>query len=196
MSKKKNHGQSTEHLKILLFLSPSEDLFILWGQITGDLSAVKKALVDVSSSLQDCPPFDKAPTHMTRPLEDSPYGACPESQAHPIHVSSSLPLPLPQNSGTSASHGDTSPLSLPRYAERVVCDKDKKDSPQQEVVFRMLCSDHAAGWVIGKRGAIVKALQNEAGASIMFAAPTNESGDRVVTISAWEVRLLTIIRGS
>ncbi|KAG7969701.1 hypothetical protein I3843_07G044800 [Carya illinoinensis] len=155
-------------------------------QITGDLSAVKKALVDVSSSLQDCPPFDKAPTHMTRPLEDSPYGACPESQAHPIHVSSSLPLPLPQNSGTSASHGDTSPLSLPRYAERVVCDKDKKDSPHQEVVFRMLCSDHAAGWVIGKRGAIVKALQNEAGASIMFAAPTNESGDRVVTISAWE----------
>ncbi|XP_041017396.1 KH domain-containing protein HEN4-like isoform X1 [Juglans microcarpa x Juglans regia] len=155
-------------------------------QITGDLLAVKKALVDVSSSLQDCPPFDKATTHKTRPLEDSPYGASPESQAHLIHVSSSLPPPLPENSGTSTSHGDTSPLSLLRYAERVVSGKDKKGSPQQEVVFRMLCSYHAAGWVIGKRGAIVKALQNEAGASIMFAAPTNKSGERVVTISAWE----------
>lgn len=169
---------------------------MLWGQITGDLLAVKKALVDVSSSLQDCPPFDKAPINKTRPLEESPYGASPESQAHLIHVSSSLRPPMPENSGISALNGETSPLSLPRYVERVVSSKDKKGSPQQEVVFRLLCSDHAAGWVIGKRGAIVKALQNEAGASIMFAAPTNESGERMVTISAWEVRLVTIIRGS
>lgn len=67
---------------------------------------------------------------------------------------------------------------------------------QQEVVFRMLCTNHAAGWVIGKRGAIVRALQNESGASIMFAAPLTESGERVATISAWEVCHATIIPGS
>uniref|UniRef100_A0A7N2LYS3 K Homology domain-containing protein n=1 Tax=Quercus lobata TaxID=97700 RepID=A0A7N2LYS3_QUELO len=59
-------------------------------------------------------------------------------------------------------------------------------SDKQEVIFRMLCSNNAAGYVIGKKGTIVRAMQNEAGASIMFAAPLTESRERVVTISAWE----------
>lgn len=74
--------------------------------------------------------------------------------------------------------------------------QDIKSTQQQEVVFRMLCTNHAAGWVIGKRGAIVRALQNESGASIMFAAPLTESGERVAIISAWEVCHATIIPGS
>lgn len=74
--------------------------------------------------------------------------------------------------------------------------QDKKGTQQQEVVFRMLCANHAAGWVIGKKGTIVRVLQNESGASIKFAAPLTESGERVATISAWEVCHATVIPGS
>lgn len=74
--------------------------------------------------------------------------------------------------------------------------QDKKGRQEEEVVFRMLCTKHAAGWVIGKRGAIVRALENESGASIMFAASLTESGERVATISAREVCHAAIIPGS
>ncbi|KAB1201889.1 hypothetical protein CJ030_MR8G002341 [Morella rubra] len=156
-------------------------------QITGGVLAVKKALVDVSHCLQDCPQLDKASTPLTRPLEVSPYRASAEPHAEPFpNFSSLLSPPSPENSGISASTGDLSLSSSWNHGDGVVAGQDKQGTQQKEVVFRMLCSDHAAGWVIGKRGSIVRALQNEAGASIMFASPSTESGERVVTISAWE----------
>lgn len=156
--------------------------------------AVKKALVDVSHCLQDCPQLDKASTPLTRPLEVSPYRASAEPHAEPFpNFSSLLSPPSPENSGISASTGDLSLSSSWNHGDGVVAGQDKQGTQQKEVVFRMLCSDHAAGWVIGKRGSIVRALQNEAGASIMFASPSTESGERVVTISAWEVCHATVI---
>lgn len=144
---------------------------------------MKKALIEVSTSLQDCLPTDKAPTPLTRPLGGSSFGSSPDPHAELLpHFSSPLP-PLPGNLGSRTSNGNT---SLPIHPDVVVSGKEKKGT-EQEVVFRMLCSNHAAGCVIGKKGVIVRALQNEAGASISFAAPLTESGERVVAISAWEV---------
>uniref|UniRef100_A0A7N2M009 K Homology domain-containing protein n=1 Tax=Quercus lobata TaxID=97700 RepID=A0A7N2M009_QUELO len=96
----------------------------MWMEdIVGGILAVKKALIDVSTSLQD-----KTPTPLNRPIGGASSGASPD-EFFP-NLSTLLP-------------------ALP--------------------------------------GTIVRAMQNEAGASIMFAAPLTESRERVVTISAWEV---------
>ncbi|XP_059438247.1 RNA-binding KH domain-containing protein RCF3-like isoform X2 [Corylus avellana] len=151
-------------------------------QITDGPLASKKEQ-DVSTYLQDCLSVGKAPTPFTRPLGSSSYGASPDPHAELFsHLSSPL-LPLPGNSGNSSSNANT--LSSLIHANGVVSGQDKKGT-RQEVVFRMLCSGHAAGSVIGKKGTIVRALQNEAGASISFSSPLTESHERVVTISAWE----------
>lgn len=160
----------------------AEYVFILWGQITGGILDVKKPLIDVSTCLQDCSLLDGSPAPVTRPLGDSSYRAFPDPELLP-HLCSPLSL-LAGNSGTNALNGNMSSSLI--HADGAVSCQDKKGS-QQEVVFRMLCSNHAAGCVIGKRGSIVRALQNETGASISFAAPLTEAGERVVTISAWEV---------
>jgi poly(rC)-binding protein 2/3/4 len=50
----------------------------------------------------------------------------------------------------------------------------------------MICSHGAAGSIIGTGGSIVRALQNQTGASISFAPPITNSDDRLVTVSALE----------
>ncbi|XP_075654553.1 RNA-binding KH domain-containing protein RCF3-like isoform X2 [Castanea sativa] len=136
-------------------------------QIVGGILAVKKALIDVSTSLQD-----KSPTPLNRPIGGSSSGASPD-EFFP-NLSALLPALPGEN---SYSNGNT-------WSSDAVLGKELNDT--QEVTFRMLCSNNAAGYVIGKKGTIVRAMQNESGASIMFAAPLTESRERVVTISAGE----------
>lgn len=59
---------------------------------------------------------------------------------------------------------------------------------QHEVVFRMLCSADRIGGVIGNSGAIVRALENELGASISVSYPAFDCNERIITITAFEVR--------
>lgn len=63
--------------------------------------------------------------------------------------------------------------------------------PQQEVTFRILCSHERVGVVIGKQGMVVRALQNESGASINVASPVPDCKERLVTITATEVSTAT-----
>ncbi|XP_076894515.1 KH domain-containing protein HEN4-like [Bidens hawaiensis] len=58
--------------------------------------------------------------------------------------------------------------------------------PQQEIVFRMLCSSDRVGSVIGKSGSIIQALQNESGANISFSGPVAGCDERVITITSKE----------
>ncbi|XP_057962067.1 KH domain-containing protein HEN4-like isoform X2 [Malania oleifera] len=149
-------------------------------QIMGAILAVKKALVTVSRCLQECPPLDKAPKHVGRPVEVASYGDFPDPHVEfQPQNNSSLPS-LPGNSVdyTSGRH----PLSTD--FDRIT-NLDAK-SGQHEVKFKLLCPNGAVGGVIGKGGAIVKALQKETGASINVAAPFVMSSERVVTISALE----------
>ncbi|XWS29606.1 hypothetical protein CRYUN_Cryun24cG0043500 [Craigia yunnanensis] len=149
-------------------------------QITGGTLAVKKALVAVSGCLQACPPLDKEPAPMSTPTELPSRGTSPHQHKEFFpHLSSLLP-PMPANSVSGASNAHFSSMDA---------DTDSNldsNGTQKEVVFRMLCSNGAAGAIIGKKGAIVRALQNQTGASIMFASLVTESGERVVTISALE----------
>ncbi|KAJ7943748.1 KH domain-containing protein family [Quillaja saponaria] len=145
-------------------------------QITGDILAVKKALIAVSSCLQDHPPLDKARTSLSRPIATSPLGPSPDIHTEFFpHLTSRLP-PVQVKPVSYASQGTTSSKGGCRGAT----------GRQQEVVFRLLVSNKDAGSLIGHRGTMVRALQNETGASIIFAAPTNEFGERIVTISALE----------
>ncbi|XP_054809617.1 KH domain-containing protein HEN4-like isoform X3 [Prosopis cineraria] len=147
-------------------------------QITGRTLAVKKALIAVSHCLQDCPPLDKAPTS-SRMLTSSPPDRAPndlEAENFP-HLNSWL-LPVQGKSQydaldqTANTNGESRPGP-----------KDK----ELEVVFRLLCSNRIAGSIIGKKGAIVRALESRTGASIIFAPPLSKFADRIVTISAVEI---------
>lgn len=145
-------------------------------QITGAILAVKKALVAVTECLHDCPLYNRDPMSFTRPAERPSRMAFsdPHEEFFP-HLSSLLP-PLfgkSANCQSVSSNADEDP------------NQDGK-ATKQEVSFRLLCSNGAAGSIIGKKGTIVRTLQNETGASIIFAAPINMSGERVVTISALE----------
>ncbi|OMO56302.1 hypothetical protein CCACVL1_26646 [Corchorus capsularis] len=149
-------------------------------QITGGTLAVKKALVAVSACLQSCPPLDREPTPMSIPTERPSRGVSPDPHKEFFpHLSSLLP-PMPANSASAASSAQFSTMDAEGDSNL------DSSGTQKEVVFRMLCSNSSAGAIIGKKGAIVRAFQNQTGASIMFATPVTGSGERVVTISALE----------
>ncbi|KAL0715375.1 hypothetical protein Bca4012_064697 [Brassica carinata] len=57
---------------------------------------------------------------------------------------------------------------------------------EEEVAFRLLCPADKVGSLIGKGGAVVRALQNETGAAIKVSDPTHETEERIVVISARE----------
>lgn len=58
---------------------------------------------------------------------------------------------------------------------------------EEEVVFKLLCHHDKVGSLIGKGGSVVRALQNETGASIQIVEAGPDSDERIVVISAREV---------
>lgn len=147
-------------------------------QITGRILAVKKALIAVSQCLQDCPPLGNGPapwsTPTVRPLDKASDD--PHTELFP-HLNSWL-LPMQERSPYNASEKTTYSNGESRH--------DTKGT-ELEVVFRLLCSNSVAGSVIGKKGAIVRALESKTCASIIFAPPLSKFAERIVTISAVEV---------
>lgn len=142
---------------------------------------MKKAFIAVSSCLQDQSFLESEPTFLNRFSEFSSSGASHDSESN-AEIFPNLSLLLSQtsfknNASVDSSMADASGVST----------QDDAKGTQQEVVFRLLCSNDTAGSVIGRKGSIVRALENETGADIRFAAPKTSSGERVVTISAFEV---------
>ncbi|KAF8406106.1 hypothetical protein HHK36_008186 [Tetracentron sinense] len=156
------------------------DLNLCISLITGDILAVKKALVAVSRCLQDCPPVDKVPKAVSRHVKSVPIGTFPDEHVEfPPHRSSLLP----PTSGSSVDYSSRfHPLSTD--VERIPTLDPKRT--RQEVAFRMLCSTAKVGGVIGKGGTIVRALEIETGTSISVGAPVAESDERVITVYALE----------
>ncbi|KAJ4962643.1 hypothetical protein NE237_022582 [Protea cynaroides] len=156
--------------------SPNDEVI----QITGDILAVKKALVAVSGRLQTSSPTDKVQSVVSWPIETNSHGSFPDSHGEFLPYRSSLLPPTSSSSLDYASRGR--PLSTD--VDRLPTLEPKKT--QQDVSFRLLCSNEKIGGVIGKGGTIVRALQNETGASISCAASVAESEERVITVSAME----------
>lgn len=153
-------------------------------QITGESLGVKKALVSVSHCLQDCPPLAKAPVSLSPPTLSSSDMSSPDPHDELFpHLNSWLPSMegLSINDASRQTTNSNGNFNL-----------DSKGAEHQ-VVFRILCSNNVAGSVIGKRGAIVRALENKTGASIIFAAPINNFAERIVTVSAIEVSHMRLL---
>lgn len=146
-------------------------------QISGESLAVKKALILVSHCLQDCPPLGKVSLNTPPTVSSSDRSTSNLHEDLFPHLNSWLP------SMEGLSINDASKLTK-NY--NINPSLDSKGTGH-EVVFRLLCSNNIAGSVIGKRGAIVRTLESQTGASIIFAAPLSEFEERIVTISAFEV---------
>lgn len=135
---------------------------------------MKKALIAVSHCLQDCPPLCKVPVSSSTPTVSSSDWSSSDPNAELFPHLNSL---LTSMEGLSMYERTTNSNETSAH--------DSKGA-EHEVVFRLLCSNNVAGSVIGKRGAIVRALESKTGASIIFAAPLSKFAERIVTISAVE----------
>ncbi|CAL9060218.1 unnamed protein product [Musa banksii] len=133
--------------------------------ISGSFSSVKKALLSVSSCLQDYQRTEPTSSARTVPLVPmDPYAHwnyLPSPHVSEYHFRGHAPNP----------GAEISPSS-----QRKV-----------EVVFRMLCSNDKVWSIIGKGGIVIRTMQNETGASIKIADPVSDSDERVITISAHEI---------
>lgn len=164
------------------FALPNDEII----QIMGDALAVKKALIAVSQRLQENPLSDK-PFVRSKTVETGRHGSFTDSHEsftdpRGDHFSHRSSFPSP-TLGSSLDYV-TRAHSLATPSEKISTLDPKK--MQQEVSFRLLCSNVKVGGVIGRGGTIVKALESETGASISVGASVAESEERVITISALE----------
>ncbi|XP_038683905.1 KH domain-containing protein HEN4 [Tripterygium wilfordii] len=149
-------------------------------EIEGDVLAVKRGLVAVSSRLQDCQPADKKKVTGSKPLETVLRETLPD--LHPDRLSnrnSMLPT-MPSSTISYASRAH----SLAVESDRITTLETK--AQQKEVTFKILCSNDRVGGIIGKGGTIIKALQSETGASISIGPTMANCDERLITVTANE----------
>lgn len=141
-------------------------------QISGNFLAVKKALLSVSSRLQDNPKVDMASLAPSKSFGGTNHGSV--SSADRFFQRASAP-----------SH------HVPDYHPRVdVVGSGSRRIFEEEVIFRMLCSSEKVGSLIGKAGIIVRSLQSDTGAIIKVIEAVPDCDERVIVISAHEASKL------
>lgn len=156
----------------------------MFFQITGIVSSVKKALLSVSSCLQDNQRSDANNFAASKPLVPTHRGTGPPALADSY----------PQRGHINGSHSldyHSRGHSLIPVPENVAIGQRK--FVEEEIVFRLLCSNDKVGSLIGKGGAIVRGLQNETGTSIKVQEAVPDSEERVVVISALEASTATFL---
>lgn len=152
---------------------------MLW-QIEGDVQGVKRALILIARRLQECPPSDKNRTlGSSKTVEAVPHQSLMDLYANPPQRNPALPA-----ASTSSSYvSGFDPLS---FEIAHVAPVEVKPL-QQEVSFKILCPVDKVGGVIGRGGSIVKALENETGASISVGPIIFGCDERLITVTASEV---------
>ncbi|XP_016509652.2 RNA-binding KH domain-containing protein RCF3 isoform X1 [Nicotiana tabacum] len=133
--------------------SPGDELI----QITGSFSAVRKALLSVSSCLQDNSRIDSVNA-------STPKFSAMSQTGTGYHT----PDQFSRSSGVESAG----------INHRMVL--------EEEIVFKVLCPVDKVGNLIGKGGSIIRVMQNETGASIKIADSASDLDERVVVISARE----------
>ncbi|XP_027345653.1 KH domain-containing protein HEN4-like isoform X2 [Abrus precatorius] len=163
--------------------APSDEIIEIEGQMT----SVKKALVAVSRRLQDCPPVDRTKMMGSRHYEvvQRETFAVPLEPLTNLHIDHRLQRSSASSTLSSRSNGNASRAHTLSAEVNKVSALDPKALPR-EVTFRILCSNDRVGGIIGKGGSIVRALQNETGATISVGPSVVECEDRLVTITASE----------
>ncbi|KAK8967082.1 KH domain-containing protein [Platanthera guangdongensis] len=144
-------------------------------QISGSFSAVKKALISVASCLQDNIRADPPTFSTIKPYLGSLPAPYPPVDAYPQR--GYLPSP----------HG-------PDFHHRAYSSNPPLDNiisphwklPEEEVAFRMLCSNDRVGSIIGKSCVIIRSLQSETGAAIKIIDAASDFDDIIIMITALE----------
>ncbi|PWA78333.1 K Homology domain-containing protein [Artemisia annua] len=154
---------------------PSDELV----EIEGEIIAVKKALVAVTSRLQEWLPLDKPRMVSGRPYNGSNHKpTLPNGHGHG-HMDfppagTLVQEPVPTTSNCATGNRPFGPSDSETFQD------------QREIVFWILCSGDRIGGVIGNSGTIIKALEKESGASISVQSPGYGSNERLITIRAFE----------
>lgn len=152
---------------------------IFLSQIEGEIIAVKKALIAVTSRLQERPPLDKPRMVSGRPYNGSNHEpTLPKGHGHMDFPPAGTLVQefVPTTSNCATGNRPFGPLDSETF------------QGQREIVFWILCSGDRIGGVIGNSGTIIKALEKESGASISIQSPGYGSNERLITIRAFEVR--------
>ncbi|XP_021291013.1 KH domain-containing protein HEN4 isoform X2 [Herrania umbratica] len=126
-------------------------------------------------------PIDVVPQDsLRRPINVVSQEALPDLNIDHLSQRSSL---MPTISSSSISYATrVHPLSLESESASPL----DTTTLQQEVVFKILCSSDRVGGVIGKGGAIIKALQSDTGTTITIGPTLNDCDERLVTVTASE----------
>ncbi|OEL30464.1 hypothetical protein BAE44_0008517 [Dichanthelium oligosanthes] len=142
-------------------------------EITGDRSALRKALVALSSCLQGVQPVDGSTTSVNKEGSMLPW------------ASSEAPEP---NVGILCSEASTefAQGSVPKTDCPEGNTGDVQSKALQQISFRLLLATYLAGGLIGKKGLIIKGIEDETGACIDVGAPVSGCRERVITICALE----------
>ncbi|KQJ90866.1 KH domain-containing protein HEN4 isoform X2 [Brachypodium distachyon] len=140
--------------------------------ISGSFSAARKALLLVSTCLQDNPRLETSNFSTGRSFgpPGSGVGCPPGVDSHSQR--SYLPPHIPDYHARNFSSNVAAPG--PRFFI------------EQEIVFRMICLNEMVGGIIGKGGATIRALQSDTGASVKVIDAVADSDERVIVISARE----------
>ncbi|KAI5056333.1 hypothetical protein GOP47_0028151 [Adiantum capillus-veneris] len=132
-------------------------------QITGDLTAVRKALLAVSTQLRNNPP--KKPGEDPKAVSRLPEEFSRKSGG--LRAKKALGRSPPRH-----SLGQSAGLSL--------------SLGEGEVTFRIMCPKEKIGSIIGKGGSIVQSIREETGAKISIDVSSKVGDERVIRVSALE----------
>lgn len=172
--------------------------------ISGDATAVKKALYAVSAFLYKHLPKEQIPWSLILPATDQSSAVTPGVPAFPpaanyhpqgdslfAHQNLGAPIlgyasHLSGLGGYGSEAGSAWPLSnatLP-VLSKVGNSAPKKGS--EEFSIRVLCPSDKIGGVIGKGGNTIKTMRKDTGANIKVEDEQAESDERVIVVSATE----------
>lgn len=155
-------------------------------EIEGDILAIKKALIAISRRLQDCPPYEKPRMVFGRPQSGFNFNREPTLPNGHMDFSPTRTLvneTAPKSPGNFTFGGQ---LYGSLNAETSPSIDLRNSQGQHIIVFRILCSSDRVGGVIGKSGTIVRALENESGASISVENTSPDCDERLITITSIE----------
>jgi poly(rC)-binding protein 3/4 len=148
-------------------------LFLFNLQITGDRATVRKGLVALSSCLQGDQPAGSS-TNSVKKDGSIPW------------ASSEMPDP---STGTFCSEAsrEHEESGVPQFDCPQSVTMGVETKGLQQISFRLLCPIYIAGGLIGKKGLIIKGIEDETGACIDVSPPLSGCPERLITISALEV---------
>lgn len=157
-------------------------------QVSGEVSVLHKALLAISSRLQENPPRERPPPSFASPGPTFvPVNDYLPKESYRSKGDAHLFMPEPHmERDTWGMRGGNLPLERPEPRRS----KEGRDSGENELVFRLLCPSDKIGSVIGKGGSIIYSLRKDTGARIKIANAVPGSDERVIIVSAFEVQFI------